>query len=47
MDKKVLLVLIGGCVGLVLADDLVITGRWDYSAFTWRSSGTFKADKMP
>ncbi len=31
-----------------LAGNLVgnsVTGRWDYSAFTWRASGTFKADK--
>ena len=23
------------------------TGRWDYSGFTWRAGGTFKADKTP
>ena len=33
-----------------LAGNLVgnsFTGRWDYSAFSWRASGTFKADKTP
>ena len=34
----------------ILAGNLAgnsFTGRWDYSAFSWRASGTFKADKTP
>src|SRR5436309_15411903 len=38
MDKKVLLVLIGGCVGLVLADDVVITSLNRNGELTWTNS---------